>query len=183
VAPWEACERGRWRSTTGKRGVEVDERSLVARTKILCGVVAGPVFVSVFTLLGARRARYDWRRHAVSSLAAGGGWTQRATSWVSAACTASRDVVLGRAPREPSARVGPDADFCRRGRVDWLWDLRHRSRGWLSGTRACSGRPGRRRGGGPARSGWTTAQLVRHPNLCRSADGRAVHRGFGRPPA
>jgi Protein of unknown function (DUF998) len=49
------------------------------RTKIACGVVAGPVFVSVFTALGAKRVGYDWRRHAVSSLATGReGWAQRA---------------------------------------------------------------------------------------------------------
>jgi hypothetical protein len=37
------------------------------------------VFAGVFTLLGARRAGYDWRRHAVSSLGAGReGWAQRA---------------------------------------------------------------------------------------------------------
>jgi hypothetical protein len=48
-------------------------------TKIACGVVAGPVFVGVFTVLGARRTGYDWRRHAVSSLAVGReGWGQRA---------------------------------------------------------------------------------------------------------
>jgi hypothetical protein len=52
---------------------------LVVKTKIACGVVAGPVFVGVFTLLGARRAGYDRRRHAVSSLAVGReGWGQRA---------------------------------------------------------------------------------------------------------
>ena len=49
-------------------------------TKIACGVVAGPVFVGGFTVLGARRGGgYDWRRHAVSSLAVGReGWGQRA---------------------------------------------------------------------------------------------------------
>jgi Protein of unknown function (DUF998) len=51
----------------------------VVKTKIACGVAAGPVFVGVFTVLGARRAGYDWRRHAVSSLAVGReGWGQRA---------------------------------------------------------------------------------------------------------
>jgi hypothetical protein len=44
-----------------------------------CGVVAGPLFVSVFTKVGGKRAGYDWRRHAVSSLADGReGWAQRA---------------------------------------------------------------------------------------------------------
>ena len=52
---------------------------LVVKTKIASGVVAGPGFVGVLTALGARRAGYDWRRHAVSSLAVGrDGWDQRA---------------------------------------------------------------------------------------------------------
>jgi Protein of unknown function (DUF998) len=47
--------------------------------KAACGAVAAPVFVSLFTVIGARRAGYDWRRHAVSSLAVDReGWTQRA---------------------------------------------------------------------------------------------------------
>ena len=51
----------------------------VVETKVACGVIAGPVFVGAFTALGARRAGYDWRRHAVSSLAVGReGWSQRA---------------------------------------------------------------------------------------------------------
>jgi hypothetical protein len=51
----------------------------VVRAKTACGVVAGPVFVSVFAVIGARRAGYDWRCHAVSSLADGReGWAQRA---------------------------------------------------------------------------------------------------------
>lgn len=54
-------------------------RALIVREKTICGVVAGPVFVSVFTVIGARRAGYDWRRHAVSSLGYGReGWPQRA---------------------------------------------------------------------------------------------------------
>jgi hypothetical protein len=35
----------------------------------LCGVLAGPVFVVLSPILGAFGARYDWQRHAVSSLA------------------------------------------------------------------------------------------------------------------
>jgi hypothetical membrane protein len=39
--------------------------------------------VSSFIAIGARRAGYDWRRHAVSSLGAGrGGWLQRANFMV-----------------------------------------------------------------------------------------------------
>ena len=53
------------------------------KTKLVCGVVAGPAFVGVFTVLGARRAGYDWRRHAVSSLAVEReGWGQRANFMV-----------------------------------------------------------------------------------------------------
>lgn len=43
-----------------------------------CSVLAGPLFVAAFTAIGARRAGYDWRRHAVSSLSDGRqGWPQR----------------------------------------------------------------------------------------------------------
>ena len=56
-----------------------DPRARPVESKAACGAVAGPVFVSAFTVIGARRAGYDWRRHAVSSLAVGReGWTQRA---------------------------------------------------------------------------------------------------------
>lgn len=42
------------------------------------GALAGPLFVGAFTVIGARRSGYDWKRHAVSSLAAErNGWPQR----------------------------------------------------------------------------------------------------------
>ena len=42
------------------------------------GVIAAPIFIGAFTIIGARRTGYDWRRHAVSSLGAGHpGWPQR----------------------------------------------------------------------------------------------------------
>ena len=75
------------------------------RTKTACGAVAGPLFVSVFTVLGARRAGYDWRRHAVSSLATGReGWAQRANFMLVGGlyCVAARG--LGRSSR---GAVGP----------------------------------------------------------------------------
>lgn len=50
-----------------------------ARAQTACGVLAGPLFVGGFTAIGAKRAGYDWRAHAVSSLACGReGWLQRA---------------------------------------------------------------------------------------------------------
>ena len=46
--------------------------------QILCGAVAGPLFVTAFTVIGAGRRGYDWRRYPVSSLAIGRqGWQQR----------------------------------------------------------------------------------------------------------
>lgn len=54
-------------------------KSRLVPAELACGVAAGPLFVSSFTAIGTRRAGYSWRRHAVSSLAAGrGGWLQRA---------------------------------------------------------------------------------------------------------
>lgn len=77
---------------------------LRAQTEVACGIVAGPLFVSSFTALGARRAGYHWRAHAVSSLAAGrGGWSQRANFALTGAlyCIAARG--LARSPR-PTVR-------------------------------------------------------------------------------
>ena len=51
-----------------------------ARTKALlvCGAVAGPLFVTVFLVLGAVRPAYDPLRHSISTLALGEfGWIQR----------------------------------------------------------------------------------------------------------
>lgn len=48
------------------------------RAGIVCGALAGPLFVVAFTVIGARRPAYDWQRHPVSSLAVGHrGWQQR----------------------------------------------------------------------------------------------------------
>ena len=72
---WQAPDRASPRACA----VGVIGNDLAVKTKIACGVIAGPMFVSAFTALGARRAGYDWRRHAVSSLAFGReGWGQRA---------------------------------------------------------------------------------------------------------
>ena len=46
--------------------------------QLLCGAIAGPLFASAFTAIGAARAGYDWERLPVSSLAIGRhGWLQR----------------------------------------------------------------------------------------------------------
>jgi hypothetical protein len=54
-----------------------------ARAALVCGVVAGPVFIVTFTAAGAARTGYDPMRHPVSSLALGPhGWVQTANFWV-----------------------------------------------------------------------------------------------------
>lgn len=76
---------------------EANARGL--REMTACGVVAGPAFVSAFTAIGARRAGYDWRRHAVSSLAAGReGWMQRANFMVAGALHCAAVPGLARSP-------------------------------------------------------------------------------------
>lgn len=45
---------------------------------LACGAIAGPLFATVFLILGAARAGYDPLRHTVSSLAIGDlGWVQQ----------------------------------------------------------------------------------------------------------
>ena len=71
----------------------------MARRELACGVAAGPLFVGAFTVIGSRRAGYDWRLHAVSSLAAGrDGWLQRANFMLAGAqyCLASRALARNR---------------------------------------------------------------------------------------
>jgi len=75
------------------------------RAETVCGVVAGPVFVGAFTAIGARRAGYDWRRHAVSVLADGReGWAQRANFMVVGVVYS---VAAHGLPRSPRKTVGP----------------------------------------------------------------------------
>jgi hypothetical protein len=88
--------------------VSVDGCSPCKRSaRILCGAVAGPLFVTAFTAIGAARRGYDWRRHPVSSLAIGPrGWQQRANFIVAGILYAFAAVGLGRSDRR---RTGPRA--------------------------------------------------------------------------
>jgi Protein of unknown function (DUF998) len=64
------------------------------------GVVAGPLFASAFSAIGARTTGYDWRRHAVSSLANGGlGWMQRANFVVTGVLYVAAASGLAKCPR------------------------------------------------------------------------------------
>ncbi len=61
-------------------GLTAAARSALERSAaVRCGALAGPLFVSAFTAIGATRRGYDWRHDPVSSLAIGRqGWLQRA---------------------------------------------------------------------------------------------------------
>ena len=75
------------------------------RAKTACGIIAGPAFVSAFTAIGATRAGYDWRRHAVSSLADGReGWKQRVNFMVAGTLYCIAATGLAQSPRKT---VGP----------------------------------------------------------------------------
>jgi Protein of unknown function (DUF998) len=60
-----------------RSAVVVEPRKPVTRGLLCCGAAAGPLFVIVFVLEGARRPDYEPLRHPVSSLALGSrGWVQ-----------------------------------------------------------------------------------------------------------
>lgn len=84
------------------------EHRLGERTaQVICGVLAGPLFASAFTAIGATRPGYDWQRYAVSSLAIGRrGWLQRANFIVAGVLYSCAARGLGRCPRRS---LGPRA--------------------------------------------------------------------------
>jgi hypothetical protein len=72
----------------------------MTKTLLVCGVIAGPLFVLVFLVEGATRAHYDPLRHPVSSLAFGDwGWTQRANFLVTGLLMLAFAIGLRRALR------------------------------------------------------------------------------------
>jgi Protein of unknown function (DUF998) len=74
---------------------------------LICGAVAGPLFMGAFTAIGAARSGYDWQRLPVSSLAIGRhGWLQRVNFVVAGVLYSC----AGRGLRNSaSRRVGPRA--------------------------------------------------------------------------
>jgi Protein of unknown function (DUF998) len=87
--------------------------SRVVPAELACGVAAAPLFVGSFTAIGARRAGYDWRRHAVSSLAVGrDGWLQRANFIVTGSLFCIAADGLARSPKQTRGpRVVPPLIF------------------------------------------------------------------------
>ncbi len=76
-------------------------------TQVMCGVIAGPLFVGAFTAIGAKRQGYDWQAYPVSSLATGRrGWLQSANFILAGLLYSYAGRGLGRCPRR---RVGPRA--------------------------------------------------------------------------
>jgi hypothetical protein len=85
--------------------VPVGGRSHAAQ--LLCGALAGPLFVIAFTVIGDARRGYDWRRYPVSSLAIGRrGWHQRANFVLAGVLYLCAAAGLGRSDRR---RIGPRA--------------------------------------------------------------------------
>ena len=83
------------------------KRTVVTKTLLACGAIAGLLFVLVFLLEGATRADYDPLRHPVSSLALGDyGWVQSANFVVAGLLTLAFSVGLRRVFRPPRARPG-----------------------------------------------------------------------------
>ena len=148
-------------------------RALRVRAKIACGIVAAPVFVSTFTVAGARRPGYDSRRHAVSSLSDGpGGWTQR-VNFIVVGCALLRRGARARAEHTKGrgALRGPGVGTRHRSRVDRLGGVRDRSCGRFPAFRARS--RGRADTGAGTHSRWDVAQPLRDPDLRRHP-----HRGL-----
>lgn len=84
-----------------------EHKSSERTAQVICGALAGPLFVSAFTAIGATRLAYDWQRYAVSSLAIGRrGWLQRANFIVAGVLYSCAARGLGRCPRRS---VGPRA--------------------------------------------------------------------------
>jgi len=76
---------------------------------LVCGAVAGPLFVAAFTAAGCARPAYDPMRHPVSSLALGtNGWVQRSNFIVNGVLYPAMAVGIARGrSRGALPRFGP----------------------------------------------------------------------------
>ncbi|TMR96217.1 DUF998 domain-containing protein [Nonomuraea basaltis] len=87
----------------GQPGAESNGRT--TRRLLLCGAIAGPLFVVAFLIQGATRAHYDPLRHPVSSLALGEyGWVQTANFILTGVLTLAFAVGLRRALKASAGR-------------------------------------------------------------------------------
>jgi hypothetical membrane protein len=89
-----------------------EKRIVMTKALLVCGAMAGPLFVVVFLFEGATRANYDPLRHPVSSLALGDyGWVQSANFVVTGLLTLGAavfvtDPVSGYPPGAPDRLSG-----------------------------------------------------------------------------
>ena len=92
--------------------MEQRAQSDVATTALLvCGAIAGPLFVIAFLIEGATRADYNPLRHPVSSLALGdNGWTQTANFIITGLLMLAFAVGLRRALVDVDPVVAVDVD-------------------------------------------------------------------------
>ena len=149
---------------------------------LVCGAIAGPLFASAFTAIGAARAGYDWERLPVSSLAIGRhGWLQRMNFVVAGVLYSCAG---GGLRRSANRRVGPRAvSGARRRRrcgPDRFRRVRHRPGGRLPAPITRRGGPGSRKLGRCADPGRAAAQPFRHPGLHRHPRRRHGARGHRR---
>jgi hypothetical protein len=95
----------------------------VAKALLRCGALAGPLFVSTFTIAGGRREGYDPRRHPVSALALGPGCAVQRANFIGAgagligAALFATDPVSGYpvgtpAQPDPPTRTGAVQNLC-----------------------------------------------------------------------
>ena len=93
--------------------MDVQNRPFRSRTRtglLRCGVVAGPLFSSVFLVEGAVRSDYHPLRHPISSLSLGPtGWTQRANFLLTGGLYVAGAVGLWQSRTQPGldTRAGP----------------------------------------------------------------------------
>jgi hypothetical protein len=87
---------------------------------VRCGVLAGPLFVAIFTAHGATLPGYRARRHPVSSLALGTrGWIQKANFLVAGCLYGAFAVGLWRFLALPAGAAVYMRSFAREGRFGW----------------------------------------------------------------
>jgi hypothetical protein len=82
-------------------------KTIKTKTLLVCGVIAGPLFVIAFLIEGATRTGYDPLRHPISSLAFGDwGWTQSANFLITGLLTLAFAIGLRRALRPLGGPTG-----------------------------------------------------------------------------
>src|SRR5262249_18019937 len=77
------------------------------RALLLCGVIAGPLFVAAFLIQGALRPNYNPLRHSISTLELGSefGWIQSLNFLVAGVLTLAYAVGVGRMLRQATRSI------------------------------------------------------------------------------